>query len=116
MSTVPPVLPVPPVPPVIPPVNGTTTTTQVTGPMPPCPCDWLYCFLQAWASAGGNIVLLTLLAIFFILAVVYMMHEWGPASPAVMFVVPIAGGFAGAITMRMGISKPTGTTTTTDTH
>lgn len=46
------------------------------------------------------------------------MHEWGPASPAVMFVVPIAGGFAGAITMRMGISKPTSTDSalTTNTH
>lgn len=105
MSTTPPVIMVTPV----------QTTEPPT--MPPCPCNWLYCFLQAWASAGGNIVLLTLLAVFFILAVVYMMHEWGPASPAVMFVVPIAGGFAGAITMRMGISKPvTSSTATTDSH
>lgn len=113
MSTVPPVVVVtPPLAPLAP--------TQTTTPplMPPCPCDWLYCFLQAWASAGGNIILLTLLAVFFILTVVYMMHEWGPASPAVMFVVPIAGGFAGAITMRMGISKPTSTDSalTTNTH
>lgn len=97
-------------------VTTTTTQTQEPPQMPPCPCNWLYCFLQAWASAGGNIVLLSLLAVFFILATVYMMHSWGPASPAVMFVVPIAGGFAGAITMRMGISKPSSTTSTTDVH
>lgn len=103
MSTVPPVVVVTPV------------QTPSPPPMPPCPCDWLYCFLQAWASAGGNIILLTFLAVFFTLSVVYMMHAWGPASPAVMFVVPIAAGFAGAITMRMGISKP-GATSATDTH
>jgi hypothetical protein len=92
---------------------GTTITTQ-TPPANPCPCNGFYCFLQAWASTGGNIILLTFLAMFFIAATVYMMHEWGPASPAVMFIVPIAGGFAGAITMRMGITN-TGSSTTTRT-
>ncbi len=93
--------------------SGTTITTQ-TPPPNPCPCSGFYCFLQAWASPGGNIILLTLLTVFLVLVTVYMMRAWGPASPAVMFVVPIAGGFAVAVTTRMGITN-TGSSTTTRT-
>ena len=38
---------------------------------------------------------------------VYLMVKFGPATPAVMFLVPIAGGFALAITTRMGINVDT---------
>lgn len=68
-----------------------------------CGCSWFVCWVQTWATPGGNLILLTFLTVFLITVTVYMMHAWGPASPAVMFVVPIAGGFAGAVTTRMGI-------------
>lgn len=93
--------------------TGSTTITTQTPPIQPCPCSGFYCFLQSWASPGGNIVLLSALTVFLIVATVYMMHAWGPASPAVMFVVPIAGGFAVAVTTRMGISNASSSTSTT---
>jgi hypothetical protein len=99
-----------------PPVTTTTTQTQTPPPVqPPCPCTGFYCWLQAWASPGGNIILLAMLTVFLISATVYMMRAWGPAAPAVMFVVPIAGGFAVAVTTRMGISQASSSTTTTRT-
>lgn len=69
-----------------------------------CGCNWFVCYLQAWASPGGNLILLTFLTFFLCFMVTWLMVKFGPATPAVMFLVPIAGGFAGAITTRMGIS------------
>ena len=74
-----------------------------------CACGGWHCWLQSWATAGGNLVLLSGLTIFLIAAVIFLMIRFGPASPAVMFLVPIAGGFAGAVTTRMGINPDTRT-------
>lgn len=112
MATIPPVTPVTPAST----PASTTVTTQTPSPaMPPCPCNGFYCFLQAWASAGGNVILLTFLSLIFLFTVAWMMHAWGPDNPAVMFLVPIAGGFAVAITTRMGITQPSSSSTTVHT-
>lgn len=69
-----------------------------------CGCGGWHCWLQSWATPGGNIMLLAWLAIFFTITTVVLMVKYGPATPAVMFMVPVAGGFAVAITTRMGIN------------
>lgn len=49
-------------------------------------------------------MLLSWLTVFLLIVTVFLMIKFGPAAPAVMFLVPVAGGFAVAITTRMGIS------------
>lgn len=90
---------------------GTTITTQ-TPPANPCPCNGWYCWLQSWASPGGNLVLLTLLAIIFVGTMVFLMVRYGPAAPVVITIAALASTFAGAITTRMGIVSQGSSTTT----
>ena len=69
-----------------------------------CGCGAWHCWLQSWSTPGGNLVLLSWLTVFLLIVTVFLMIKFGPAAPAVMFLVPVAGGFAVAITTRMGIS------------
>lgn len=90
---------------------GTTITTQ-TPPPNPCPCNGWYCWLQSWASPGGNLVLLTFLTLVLVATMVLLMIKYGPGAPVVITIVSIATGFAGAIMTRMGISSQGSSTTT----
>lgn len=91
--------------------SGTTITTQ-TPPANPCPCNSWYCWLQSWASPGGNLVLLSILTVLLLTAMVLLMIKYGPGAPVVITIVSIASAYAGAITTRMGITSQGSSTTT----
>lgn len=74
-------------------------------PTPPNPCQgWWLCFLNGWATPGGNIVLLTILLCLFVPTIIILMVKYGPGAPVVITLVTITGGFASSITTRMGIT------------
>lgn len=58
-------------------------------------------FLDSLATKGGNILLLVMLSIVFLVAALVLMLKFGAVAPSVVLVVGSFNGFAGALLMAL---------------